>query len=111
VALVAAGIFLVLRVDAVRFAWELTPWTLVLYGITTFIFISLLMFSVNLLTATRQIRGLESEEEIEEIMAPALQGESSLLSEKSTRIFQYLALVWAGTILGAAFTLVVEKFF
>ena len=110
-ALVATGTFLLLRVDAVRYAWELTPWKLVVYGIGAFIFLSLLMFSVNVLTATRQIQGLESEEEIEEVMVPALQGESSPLGKKSTRIFQYLAFIWVGIMLGAAVALIVERFF
>jgi hypothetical protein len=111
VAVVAIGTALLMHVYAVRYAWRLTLWGLMLYSIGSYVFLTLLIFGVNAVTAARQIQTLESEEEIEEVMVPALQGKSFVLGEKSKSIFQYLALLWTGVVLGAAIALAVERIF
>jgi hypothetical protein len=94
---------------AERAGWHISSWIVLIYAVAAFLTTNILLFSLNLLIALREIRGVEKEEEIEKVMVPALQGETMHLGERIRAAFRCVAVILLGVIVGAAIILVVQR--
>ncbi len=88
----------------------LNPLRLLLLGFLSLIVINIILFCANLFTAMDKMRGAKNERELEQIMAPALQGEPRQLGVRVLDAFRLLTSLSAGITVGAAILSVLKLY-
>ena len=89
------------------FELEVTPTQLLVYGLSTGVFLGILHFVTSLLRALSKASGASSEEELEVLLAPALQGVSDELPPHLSSVFAWAtALSIAVALVGLGWLLV-----
>jgi len=88
----------------------LTWWRLLLNGFFAFIVLNITLFSVNLLKSLKVARKAKSEDEVEQILVPALRAENTKhISEMDKLFTRVITRSLLGVFLGAAIVLLIRK--
>lgn len=86
------------------------PRWLLITGVLGLIVINIVLFLANLAKAMGAMKKVKSEGELEQIMAPALQGSVAQLGTDVLEIFRWFTFASIGVTVGAAFLLVLKHY-
>jgi hypothetical protein len=89
---------------------KILPSRLFTFGVFTIIVLNIIIFIVNLVSAMVSAKNIKDEKELENVLAPALQGELNKISDKTIRFFQILVIVTVGEICGSIVLIALRAF-
>ena len=89
--------------------WGIPARLVLIYGFIAIVVLNMLVFSLNLVLTMGKAKGAQTEEELERLMVPALQGESEAVVGPVRTILAALVAGTLGAMLGGLFVLGVRR--
>jgi len=81
--------------------WYVAPGKAIIFGAFGAVCINVAVFSIDLLSSTRQWKHARTEEELAEYAVPALRGKLNTIGARTARISAFLLMACIGTLAGA----------